>query len=185
MAVALGILAAVLGAAVLVILLPWHLRFRIRTSPAEFHAELRLLAGHAPAIPLTGGPKRDGQPPDKPKRAVPRRAAHHVGQARSLRGLGALVSGVISAFRVRNLDLVGRIGTGDPADTGVLWGCLAPFVYGPGQAMHRIEIVPDFATRIFDMTAAGTLAIRPDRLLGSGLRFAWVNRGMLFSKGAA
>ncbi|WP_345229425.1 hypothetical protein [[Roseibacterium] beibuensis] len=60
-----------------------------------------------------------------------------------------------------------------------------PPIYGPGQAARRIEIVPDFANRVFEFSAAGTLAIRPDRVLGTGLRFAWVNRGMLFSRGPA
>jgi hypothetical protein len=149
--------------------LPWHLRFSGRTAPPEATAELRLLAGWAPAIPLKGPPERAQQPK---RRRRPRSGA----KIKTLRGVGALLKGILAAFGVQDLVLEGRFGLDDPADTGALYGMLQPIVALARAAGATIRVQPDFAGARLDLAGRGDLVIRPTRLVGALARFAWANR---------
>jgi hypothetical protein len=175
MAALIWIAAALVMLVLLALLMPWHLRFRGTTAPLALRLHLRLLGGYAPGIPipLTRSTDREGAREQRQKRKTrkPRR------KRAMPRGLRDLVFGVLSAFRVQRLRLTGRIGLHDPADTGTLWGCLTPAIYGLSGGERRIDIAPEFSGACLDLTGSGELVIRPLRLLRAGLAFAWANRG--------
>jgi len=173
MAALIWIAAAVVVLALLVLLAPWHLRFRGTTAPLALRLHLRLLGGYAPGIPipLTRSADREGAGKTrKDRQKRPRKRAMP-------NGLRALIFGVLSALRVKRLRLTGRIGLPDPADTGTLWGCLTPAIYGLHGPERRIDIAPEFSGACLDLTGSGDIVIRPLRLLRAGLAFAWANRG--------
>ena len=173
MAAFLWIAVALIGVLLLVLLTPWHVRFRGRTAPLDLRVQLRLLGGLAPGIPIPLRRSKDRKKPrekDKPsKRRRKRRGPP--------KGLRDLVLGILSAFRLQKLRLSGRIGLHDPADTGMVWGLLTPLIYTLGTGPRRIDIAPEFSGPCFDLEGSGHLVIRPTRLLRTGLAFAWANRG--------
>ena len=172
MAASLWIAAGLIGGLVLVLLLPWHVRFRGTTSPFELRVRLRPMGGLGPGIPIPI--RRSSAHVARRKTGKPRKRRRKGGPPKGLRDLAL---GLLSACRPRKLQLSGRIGLSDPADTGVLWGQLTPFVYvlGAGGARH-IDIAPEFSGPCFDLEGSGHLVIRPARLLRTALRFAWANR---------
>jgi hypothetical protein len=173
-AVLAWLLFALLALVLLTLLAPWHLRFDGRTSPLSARVELRLLAGLAPPIPIPLGRNKDA--PHRAKRAKPKRSGRRR-SGRLPRGIGALILDLFDAVRIRSLHLSGRFGLDDPADTGVLWGRMAPLVYTLSGAGRRIDLVPEFSGPCLDLEATGEVAIRPVRLLRAGAVLAWANRG--------
>jgi hypothetical protein len=169
------LLAALLGLVLAALLAPWHVRFIGRTAPLRGRVELRLFAGNAPAIPIPLGRSRK---PGRKKRKHDRTEARSRKRKRSRplpAGMLDLVFGVLSAIRFRRLRVAGRIGLEDPADTGVLWGHVAPFVYGLSAPGRDIEVAPDFSGPCLDLEAHGDVAILPIRLLRAGVAFGWAN----------
>jgi hypothetical protein len=173
MAALLWIAAALIGVLLLVLLTPWHVRVRGRTMPLDLRLRLSLLGGLAPGIPIPIRRSKDRDRPRKKKRK-PRKDRRYRGTPRGLRDL---ILGLLSALRLRNLRLSGRIGLPDPADTGTLWGALTPFIYGLSAPHRRIDVAPEFSGACLDLDGSGDLVIRPTRLLRAGLAFAWANRG--------
>jgi hypothetical protein len=165
--VLLWLLAAL---AVTALFSPWHLRLSGRTVPPSASAELRLLAGHAPPIPIPLGP-RGGRQARGTKRK--RKKSHH---RAPLRGTAALIRGIVSSVRLDRLTLAGRIGFDDPADTGHVWGLLVPLIQVFRGPRRRIDLAPDFAGPCLDLEATGEIAILPLRLIRAGAIFAWTNR---------
>jgi hypothetical protein len=129
--------------------------------------------GARPRHPDPDPPVEGPRPPRKKKRK-PRKDRRYRGTPRGLRDL---ILGLLSALRLRNLRLSGRIGLPDPADTGTLWGALTPFIYGLSAPHRRIDVAPEFSGACLDLDGSGDLVIRPTRLLRAGLAFAWANRG--------
>lgn len=70
------------------------------------------------------------------------------------------------AIRKQNVRLHVRLGLGDPADTGQLWGLLGP-VSGAVARLRdvRIAIEPDFLDSTLDVTSSGTVRMIPLRIL--------------------
>jgi len=75
----------------------------------------------------------------------------------------------------QNLRLDLRIGTGDPAETGQLWGVLGP-VSGLFQNLEegRIRITPEFVDAVFDLDGSGRLRVIPLQVLAIAI-------GLMFS----
>ena len=85
------------------------------------------------------------------------------------------ISDVWRAIQKKNVQLLVRMGLGDPADTGQLWG-----VFGPLSGMLarvrdiRITIVPDFLDSTFEVDSSGTIRVIP-------LQFVILALGLLLS----
>ncbi|MDG4648074.1 DUF2953 domain-containing protein [Roseibacterium sp. SDUM158017] len=167
------LLGAALALVLVTLLAPWHVRAQGRTSPPHLRIEVRPLAGHAPAIPIPVPLGRQGRTP-RPR--ATRRPREDV-RARRLRpaGLRALAFGILRAIRLRHLEVRGRIGLDDPADTGVLWGRLAPFAFALSGPRRRIDVAPDFSEACLDVEAVAELVVRPLGLLRAGMAFGWAN----------
>jgi len=75
----------------------------------------------------------------------------------------------------QNLQLDLRIGTGDPAETGQLWGVLGP-ISGMLQSLEdgRIRVTPEFVEAVFDFDGSGRLRVIPLQVLAIAI-------GLMFS----
>ena len=85
------------------------------------------------------------------------------------------VSDMWRAIHKKNVQLLVRMGLGDPADTGRLWALLGPL---SGMAARspdvRIAIEPDFLDSTLDVDSSGTVWVIP-------LRVAIIALGLFFS----
>ena len=85
------------------------------------------------------------------------------------------VSDAWRAIHKKNVQLLVRLGLGDPADTGQLWGVLGPIagiVARPRDV--RITIEPDFLESTLEVDSSGTIRMIP-------LQFLILALGLLFS----
>ena len=95
---------------------------------------------------------------------------------RLLRAGPRLVGGVLRQIRLERLHVTARFGLGDPAETGQLFGMLAPVAYAPqwlGSKAVSVVLTPVFEARCLSGAAEGALAVTPIRLLPPGLVFVW------------
>lgn len=178
----LQIAAGLLVAAWLVLALPVELRFRVRgIEPLQGQVAVRALFGlwqtqlHAPSARRQG---RAAAPTRAGVEAAARPARRRTGGLVHLQafwGDVALRHRILSRLRATlgtlrwsELHLHLRLGLDDPADTGRLWGMLAPL--GAGLASLRaadIAIEPDFGGPVLDFDARGRLVLVPLRVLWS------------------
>lgn len=79
------------------------------------------------------------------------------------------------AIHKKNVQLMIRIGLGDPADTGQLWAAVGPLSGVLARVRDvRITIMPDFLDSTFEVDSSGTIRVIP-------LQFATLALGLLFS----
>lgn len=92
-------------------------------------------------------------------------------------GLGERVPPLLRSLRrgvrVREVKLRARVGLGDPADTGMLVGCVAPLL-GVARAAPGLDLrlEPDFVREVLEAEARGELRAFPLLVLPPLLRFA-------------
>jgi hypothetical protein len=83
-----------------------------------------------------------------------------------LPSLGRFAARVVRHGRPRGLRLHLRIGLGDPADTGRLWGALAPLLLALSELeFEELRVEPDFLRRSFELDAHAVLRVVPAVLL--------------------
>jgi hypothetical protein len=66
---------------------------------------------------------------------------------------------------VRELTVRLRAGLDDPADTGMLWGALAPLLAAADNHPGSIELEPDFAKSCFELRGRCRFTLVPMRYL--------------------
>ena len=57
-----------------------------------------------------------------------------------------IVAGIVQSFRFNQLNLQGRVGMRDPADTGMIFGTVQSLQYLFSNKVH-IDVIPDFYQR--------------------------------------
>lgn len=133
-------------------------------------------------------PDQDKSKPDKPGDAHPKsgrrdgapgkRKANFLAAIRQpsfRRRIFRFVADVWRAIHKNNVQLLVRIGLGDPADTGQLWAALGPLSGMLARVRDiRISVVPDFLDSTFEVDSNGTIRVIP-------LQFALLALGLLFS----
>ncbi|MEL6549022.1 MAG: DUF2953 domain-containing protein [Pseudomonadota bacterium] len=160
----------VLVAALAALAVPWRVEISAQMSgDVAFIATLRPFGAKGPAIPLRGGGAKKQASTKDPKR--PKRPAR--GGQRVAVALPRLLLDVLGCFRIDLLRVEGRIGTGDPAETGQLYGYLSPLAACAG-ALPRAEfqVVPVFDRAVFEGQARAVVTFVPFRLLPPLWRFA-------------
>lgn len=186
LAVILWFLLALGLALLLALALPVRLRLHARSQPVRrLRLELGLLAGMGPSIAMVDTSRR-AKPPKAAKKPEPvrrrkRKKARTVGIGagrglRMARAAPGLLGGVLRQVRVERFIVDCVFGLGDPAETGQVFGLLAPFQYGSQWAWGRatrVVFTPDFDRRCLEGEADVALAVTPLRLLSPALRFAW------------
>jgi hypothetical protein len=113
--------------------------------------------------------RRKGQA-DEGKRARRRRPSiRRILNALRTRGLSGrgmtLARRVIQQFRFKELDVRMRVGTGDPADTGMLCAALWPVLYPRSAGRVNVVVEPDFLQPTFELAATGRASVIPLRLV--------------------
>jgi hypothetical protein len=65
------------------------------------------------------------------------------------------------ALHTRDLYARVRVGLGDPADTGMLWGVLGPVASLARASRWPVWVEPDFADATFELESRGTIRVVP------------------------
>jgi hypothetical protein len=174
----IGLLVLLMVAVLAVMLTPIHFRMMLSADPKlRFMIHAAPLAGFVPPIELVDSLKRDSEaqadepvdeaPPKKPARAV-RWQSQKV-----ISAIARFVSDLVHSCRIETVHSDLTFGFEDPADTGQVFGLLAPLAYGlKGSAHGGPQIRPDFEKARFEGTASLTLSFVPARLVPSGLAMA-------------
>ncbi|MBV2358842.1 DUF2953 domain-containing protein [Thalassococcus sp. CAU 1522] len=175
----LGALLAGLGAALLAVLvLPVELRFVAeRAGHARLRVQLGLLGGGVPWITLsdTDRPRKARRP--KPPRPASRDRRRGKDTGRRRPPVGAILRfarDLLRVVRIRSLRVAGTFGFDDPADTGQLYGLIAPLRFGiAGCRRVELDIAPEFSGACLQGRAEGALRLRPVRLVPPAMRLGW------------
>lgn len=184
------VLATLAGLALILLAVPVELWLRAeRTDETRVELGIGWLAGRLPQslVVVPGQPSDEPEPPEPTEteqraeaEAEPVEEAGPSAVDRARQGLalvrsegflshtGRTLKRVVTSFQVRSLSIEGTLGTGDPADTGILYGrvqAAMPATY----AVQRldVDVQPDFDREVLE--GAGEL-----RLRARPLRVAWV-----------
>lgn len=189
------VLATLAGLALILLAIPVELWLRAeRTDETRLELGIGWLAGRLPQslviVPAAPAEPEQIEPAEEPEHEVPveteeeggpgalHRARQGLAMIRSegfLSRTGRLLRELVTSFRVSLLSIELTVGTGDPADTGVLFGrvqAAMPATY----AVERldVDVHPDFDREVLE--GAGEL-----RLRARPLRVAWVLVSYVFS----
>lgn len=161
--------------ALLAVPLEWTYTVRKEDGVREADSHLRWLFGMV-RFRTTGSSDTEAKAkPDKPKKPKAKRR-HSPLAAASVEGfvgrLLTLVRRLLLAVRIHHLNLNARLGLGDAADTGRLWGFIGPLsvLLAQPKATH-VYIEPDFFDEVFDYKTDGRIQVIPLRLVGLILGF--------------
>lgn len=172
-AILFWVIVALVAVLVLVLVTPVRVQAQLRTAPRlNYRVDAWLLGGLSPRLPLVDSrrPRKPKVRKRKPKRKTARRGAPD-GMAKAL---PRLIKELLQVLHLEELRLDAAFGLPDPADTGQLYGCLAPLQYA-GLLPDRVTVSlrPDFAGRSFDGACDGTVRFTAAALLPSAVRFGW------------
>lgn len=179
----LGLLALCLAVVVILVATPMHLRVEAEAGErTRIVLDMRTLWGVSPRLRLVDSDRPGGWRPDRPSKRKRRGKRDGggwslpggPGTARQLiRGLPEVVRGEFARIHVDRLELDARFGTGDPADTGRLYGYLTPLAYALPARRVSVILRPDFANACFQGRAEAALHLIPGALVWPLLRLAW------------
>ncbi|MCP3969492.1 MAG: DUF2953 domain-containing protein [Rhodobacteraceae bacterium] len=180
LSVILWLLLALGLAVVAVLVLPVRLRLRAHArQDRRLRLELGLLGGLVPWIMVldTDRPKKPEPVARKTagKSKAGRKRRRGFGRARGMRAVRAvpkLLGGLLRCVRVQRALVDCVFGLDDPAETGQVFGQIAPVIYAmPGR--EHVALRPDFTAARLEGEAELALAVVPVTLLGPVVRFAW------------
>ncbi len=160
-----------------VLLTPVKLRLYLRSSPKyQFRFEASLFGGTTPYIPIVDSTRRDKRAKKTPKKRKSKtsRKSGRGGGTRLIKNAPRLLGDILGTFHFDYLNLDADFGLPDPADTGHLYGCMTPFLYGaPLPSGVAVSLRPDFNRARFSGVFDAALHITPVALLPPAFRFAW------------
>ncbi len=164
--------------ALLAVPLEWTFNVRQEAGVRATDSHIRWLFGLV-RFRTTGSP--EGEAKTKPKKSKKEKKPkakrrHSLFAAVSVEGFVGRVLGLIrrllSAIHIHHLNLNARLGLGDAADTGRLWGFIGPFSVLLNQPKAtRIYIEPEFYDQVFEAQTDGRIQVVPLRLVGLILGF--------------
>jgi len=176
------VIAALAGALLLAVLVlplatPARLRLSAGSDPARLRVTLRLLGGHAPAIRVidTAHPRRKTGPAAATRRrAVDPAARRGTGRRFPPRALLSFLRDLLLRITVRRIDGVLVCGTGDPAETGQIYGALVPLMV---LSNGRFQMHPEFDRPVLAARLDLEISAIPVALLPACLRLVRARRG--------
>jgi uncharacterized RDD family membrane protein YckC len=166
----------VLGLAALLLLAvlstPTDIYLRMKANPGvKLRVTARFFGGLTPLVNISGPTKKHTKTPaktSKPKRRMKLRSSAILSAA------VRLAQGLLRAVQIRSFKVEGAFGTGDPAETGEIYGALTPLIYGAGALPKlRIEVQPIFDRSHFSGEVTAGLRVTPIALLAPLLIFVW------------
>lgn len=178
----LGLVALCLGLVLVLVATPLHLRLEGEAGQtSRLVLDIRTLWGLSPRLRLVDTDRqREKKKKPKTKTKREKKARKHWSppggrQAmwRLAQGLPDLLRGEVAKIHLDTLELQGRFGTGDPADTGRLYGLLTPFIYGMPRQTVALAIAPDFNHRCLEGGGVIALHLTPIALTFPVIRLLW------------
>lgn len=177
----LWVLLALFALAAAVLFIPLRLRLQAATDGPAPHLRLQavLFAGRGPRIDLAGRGKAKTRTPAKTRRkSRKRKTGRHRPPARVMArlasGLPRLLGDLLAAVHLVELRASGAFGLGDPAETGALFGLLAPLAYAPPPGSRlQLEVTPVFDRPHLEGRISAAVDLVPAALLAAVLRFGW------------
>lgn len=161
---------------IVAILLPVRLRLRgWLDQDARLRVDVHTFGGVAPAIPVFDTARKARKSPKKPKRPDGKKTAKK-GRGTALRGAWQLLVDLAEQMRIAWIRGEADFGFSDPADTGMVYGALAPIVQIGKHAAHiDLVIRPDFHREGISGNIDAAVDLVPVRLVPPVLRFGWTN----------
>lgn len=143
----------------------------VQENDVRLHWGFGLVRVHLPTEPSDAeSAERESERTEKRRPTRPSRDKRNVWaaiqQARFRRRVLRFVGDIWTAIRKHDVRLRMRIGLGDPADTGELWGIIGP-VSGMLASVRAvvIEIEPEFQDETLELAGRGRIRIVPLQLL--------------------
>jgi len=137
--------ASLLVGIFLVVILPIRVLCTWQSDPAKRAIVfLRPFGGVFPAVRVYDSARKGAAKPEKPARKPGNKSGGRRGHLRriAVADVTALLDRLIHAFQLEKLHGVAEFGTGDPAETGQLYGQLTPLIYSTGS---RLQLRPNFS----------------------------------------
>ncbi len=181
--VAVGILAGAIGAIFLLLglVLACPLRLEVMLQKDEvwnLAAALRPFGRYGPQIPLRRSQKKLKEPEVKVKKPSAMTRAARREPTRVASAALQFLRDVVRCVRIEEVRCHARFGCEDPADTGQVFGLLAPVLYGTAHARRLdLRIEPAFSGAVLSGRAEVALSLIPARLLPPVIRFGWIAFG--------
>ena len=184
MSIAVTVLLSCLGALLALLIglavTPVRIRFVASASPSwRLRVGARLFGGLMPTIPVYDSARRDAptrkqpaQPDAGRRKARPAPHKDHGLIPRMLRAAPRLAFELLGTIHLTRLAVDADVELADPADTGQLYGLLAPFLYGRSHA-DSLNLRPDFTGPRLEGRALAELSVIPAAFVPPGVRFAW------------
>ncbi|WP_172300073.1 DUF2953 domain-containing protein [Pseudoruegeria sp. HB172150] len=184
----LWLLLAVVLAVILVLALPVRLRLLAQSEPELWaRMELGLFGGALPNFSVFNSAQRRqrvktevsassealSQSQPKKRTAIGKKSDRGM---RVLRAAPRLLGGLLRRMKIERCDLDCRFGLGDPAETGQIYGLVAPVAYGSGMLFgqdNHVSVEPVFDRACLEGRVDVTVAAIPFRLLVPALKFGW------------
>ena len=124
-----------------------------------------------------GGEKKGRERKPKKKAKKGRRSFRGPLAVFSARGFSGslliLARRLVRSVQVRDVDIELQVGTGDPAEMGLLYGVIRPCVaLAQSSFSPNVRIQPNFVEEIFEGHARGTVRVYPIKLIPPLIAFA-------------
>jgi len=167
--------AALLLVLVVLVATPWKLHVNWRSAP-ENHLAVRAQAfgGLVPLFELASD--LHGSTKAKLAKSRSRLGARRRPPltARSFSAILGLVKGLIRRLDVEDIRVDAEFGSGDPAETGQIYGLLAPLTFSTHQIQNLSLVArPNFDERCLNGSADMRVRLVPIILVIPLVRFAW------------
>lgn len=164
--------------ALLAVPLEWTFNVRLQADERTADSHIRWLFGLV-KVRTTGSDDADSSRKDRSskKPGKPKAKRRHSPVAALsvdgfVRRVLRLVRRLLSAIHIHHLTLNARLGLGDAADTGRLWGFVGPLSVLLNQPRAaRIYIEPEFYDEVFELQSDGRIQVVPLRMVGLMLGF--------------
>lgn len=178
-----------LAALALLLALPVRLTIHAQSgAPSQLVARVNVLGGAVPAITLVDrDPKtvsearKRKKTEKKAKKKAEKQRKKQAGETSHgppvrawLRGLPRLLCDLLGEVHFERLQAQLIFGFEDPSDTGVLFGYLAPWMYGLAPATGiNLQAQPDFAQARLEGVLDATIKVTPGKLIKPIMVYVW------------
>lgn len=175
MAATLGLAALLavvlmLGLVLALVALPVHVAMSAEVGEnTGVTVEVRPFGGIGPRLRIPAGRGAAEHPRSKRTHSTARKRRWRLPR-RLVRRLPGLALKMLRQIRIDRVALDLTFGTGDPADTGILFGQLAPLVHAVPGARGVVALRPDFDHEKFHLRADVALHVTPLTLIWPVLR---------------
>jgi hypothetical protein len=176
-AITIMIWLLVAGLALLLLAMATPLRIElmlIKEDAWRFSVALRPFGRFGPRIALPDRKKKTERAPKAAPKKRPGRRSWQQQPQRVARAVVRLAADILRHLRVNAVTLDLKFGLGDPAETGQVYGLLAPLIYSANAIpLVRLSIDPAFDRTILTGRAELDLSLIPVTLLAPSVRFGW------------